>query len=235
MTGQGIEPVPISQVAFRWTDSVTWVFIPEAGLDKDDNLRPYVSAKPGTVEIRVLGPTQADMKRLMEKLETLGINFIQRGMLQAPVAQDGQVQMEIASQLDATIFRAIAKIAFNYVAHQHGARFALQSDFDEVRNFIRYGTTPSSGLAVQHSSRPILTTDTRNSRQTNGHLITFDWNAGGTGLLAQVSLFNAVTYRVVICPHYSGLWHRDMRRGHHFDIEDRSITPLFSASLGLLP
>ena len=37
------------------------------------------------------------------------------------------------------------------------------------------------------------TFDSRRYRQTNGHLITFDWNYGQTGFLAQVSLFNSIT------------------------------------------
>ena len=68
-------------------------------------------------------------------------------------------------------------------------------------------------------------------RQTNGHLITFDWQAGQMGFFSQVSLFNTVTYRIRICPFYRGIWHLDFRRGHHFNIEDRTIEPLFSSPL----
>lgn len=38
-------------------------------------------------------------------------------------------------------------------------------------------------------------------RQTNGHLITFNWNYTQMGLVAQVSLFNAITYHVLFCLH----------------------------------
>lgn len=187
---------------------------------------------PGTLEIRVMGPSQNDHIRLVEKLKKLDIKFVQQGVLDQPITVDGSVRVEIASQVDATIYRAIAKIAFNYVAHQHGAEFVLWPDFDDVRNYIRYGTEPSWAPVVIPVRKPILFDDSPRSRQTNGHLITVDWNAARTGLLAQVSLFNTITYRVVLCPYYSGIWHDGLRTGHHFDIEDRTVTPLNSASLG---
>ena len=46
-----------------------------------------------------------------------------------------------------------------------------------------------------------------------------------------MSLFNAIRYRIRLCPFYRGLSHLDFRRGHHFDIEDRTIEPLFSSPL----
>jgi len=151
-----------------------------------------------------------------------------------PVTKDGSVMVEIAAVVDHAIFRAIAKIAFNYVAHQHGVDFVLGSDFDETREYIRYGTAPrwSPRMPVVFPvADPILHDDARQLRQTNGHLITFDWHTGQMGFMAQVSLFNAITYRIRLCPFYRGLWHSDFRRGHHFDIEDRTIEPLFSSQL----
>jgi len=139
--------------------------------------------------------------------------------------------------VDQTIFRAIAKIAFNYVAHQHGSNFVLRSDFDDVRNYIRYGTAPSWTArtpVVLPFHKPILYDDKPLSRQTNGHLITFDWNNGRTGFLSQVSLFNTITYHVGICPEFKGLWRDDYYRGHHFNTEERTIAPLTRVSKPLL-
>jgi hypothetical protein len=81
---------------------------------------------------------------------------------------------------------------------------------------------------------PILYDDKPLSRQTNGHLITFDWNNGRTGFLSQVSLFNTITYRIAICPEFEGLWSDDYYRGHHFNTEDRTIAPLTRVSKPLL-
>lgn len=234
-TGKGIEPVAVPQVAFRWKGSSESTYIAEAQLDHT-SVGPFIGAKPDTLEIRILGPKKTDHDRLAQTLKTLGINFVQKGTLSQPIPRDGKVTIEIAFQLDHTIFRAIAKIAFNYIAHQHGAGFVLNTDFDDVRNYIRQGTVPPWGPPVVIPfPKPILFDDSRRYRQTNGHLITFDWNYGQTGFLAQVSLFNSITYHVVICPRYSGVWHDAIRTGHHFDLEDRTITPLAAASLVASP
>jgi HNH endonuclease len=235
-TGQAVEPVPVPQAAFRWKGSQDWTFFVEHEL-KADVLAKYAKPIPGTLEIRVMGPTTADHERVLEILKSAGINFRQEGSLMSPITDDGKVLVEIAAAVDQTIFRAIAKIAFNYVAHQHGSNFVLRSDFDDVRNYIRYGTAPSWTArtpVVLPFHKPILYDDKPLSRQTNGHLITFDWNNGRTGFLSQVSLFNTITYHVGICPEFKGLWRDDYYRGHHFNTEERTIAPLTRVSKPLL-
>jgi hypothetical protein len=229
-TGKGIEPIPVPQVAFKWKSESEWAWLLEKEMDAN-RLASYVGAPTGTLDIRVCGPSPVDHARLVEKLKQSGIKFVQQGKLAQPLAADGTVQIEIAAQVDATIFRAIAKIAFNYVAYVHGAAFALRSDFDDLRNYIRYGTAPAWAPVVKPFKNPILANDLPQMRQTNGHLITFNWNIEQMGLLAQVSLFNSVTYHVLFCPKYSGIWSEDMRTGHHFDIESRTVSPLTSISL----
>lgn len=85
-----------------------------------------------------------------------------------------------------------------------------------------------SGLS---GARPDLVRRCPTARQTNGHLITFDWRIGQMGFVAQLSLFNTVTYQVRICPNYRGIWLPDLRRGHHFDVEGRTIEPLLASPL----
>jgi hypothetical protein len=189
----------------------------------------YRHAVRGSLEVRILGRARGDAERLAEKLGDLGVPFTVRGPIESSVAVDGKVATQVSGQLDAAIFRAIAKIAFNYVACVYGAEFILRSDFDFLRVYIRYGTEPP-WPAVRPTNEPILSLDSRRYRQTNGHLITFDWNLSQLGLLAQVSLFNHMTYRVLFCPYYSGIWTESIRSGHHFDFEDGVISPLMSAS-----
>lgn len=233
-TGNGIEPIPLPQVAFRWKGLSEWTFLQESELDETDKLAAYVGSLPGALEMRVMGPSESDSRRLIDKLGQIGIKFSQQGTFESPIPSDGKVKLEILAKVDATIFRAIAKIAFNYVAYVHGNEFVLKSDFDSARNYIRHATPPERGTLVDASPRPILYDDRINLRQTSGHLITFDWNPAGTGFLAQVSLFNSVTYRVALCPTYSGIWHDGMRVGHHFDIDEKTIMPLASTRLATI-
>jgi hypothetical protein len=227
-TGTGIEPVPVPQVALKWKGESEWLWFLEKDMDAR-RLAPYKDAK-GMVEIRILGPSRDDHNRLVEKLKELDIKFVEQGSLKEPIAKDGTVGIQIGFQVDSTIFRAIAKIAFNYVAFVHGASFVLRSDFDDLRDFIRYGNEPARAPFVKPFKKPILADDLPQLRQTNGHLITFNWNYRQKGLVAQVSLFNTMTYHVLFCSDFSGIWHDDMRRGHHFDIESRTVSPLTSTS-----
>ena len=232
-TGKAVEPVPVPQAAFRWRGSSDWAFLLEEQLD-DAALAAYAYTLPGTLEIRVMGPTPEAHGRVVQTLKQFGIDFRQQGSLMEPVTVDGTVLIEIRAAVDQIIFRAIAKIAFNYVAHEHRPDFVLRSDFDEVRDYIRLGTAPRWAArlpVVTPIPNPILFDDTRRLRETNGHLITFDWAPGQMGLMAQLSLFNSITYQIRLCPSYSGLWHPEMRRGHHFDIESRKIESLFSSAL----
>jgi hypothetical protein len=77
---------------------------------------------------------------------------------------------------------------------------------------------------------PILADDSIRWRQTNGHIVTFDWNRQGEGLFAQVSLFNDLNYKILLCPKYFGLW-RELRTGHHFDLNSHTIFELKAATL----
>jgi hypothetical protein len=145
------------------------------------------------------------------------------------------VSTKVVSVLDSLILRAVAKIAFNYAAKVRDATFVLRPDFDEIREYIRDGREPSWAPVVVPTRDSILFGGSRHWRQTNGHLVTLDWNRAGFGVLAQVSLFNTITYRVLLCPHYSGIWHGCLPSGHHFDVESRQISALSPASFSLVP
>jgi hypothetical protein len=234
-TDGNVEPVTLPQAAFRWKGESEWAWLLERDFDAS-KLAAYKSPIPGTLEIRVIAPTDADQLRVVEKLKTYGIKFVKQGAIKQPMTEDGNILIQIAAQVDHTVFRAIAKIAFNYAAWVHGANFVLHSDFDDLRHYIRHGDPPAYGTAVVPFKTPILGDDLPGLRQTHGHLINFNWNRTQMGFLAQVSLFNAMTYHVLFCTTYSGIWHDDMRRGHHFDIKSRTIEPLTSTSVipGLL-
>jgi hypothetical protein len=126
--------------------------------------------------------------------------------------------------------RAIGKIAVNYVAYIHGDAFVLQRDFEHCRDWVRFGTTPPWGFPVVVVGAPILADDSMRWRQTTGHIITFDWNRQGEGLFAQVSLFNDLNYKILMSLNYSGPL-RDVRTGHHFDLEGHTISELKAVTL----
>ena len=226
-TGTKLDTRPVPQVAFKKQDEQDWQWVEEAKLTDASVVDPYRSREH---VIQVVGPSQEDVDRLTAKLLGFGIDFNRKGLLPQPVNSEGTILAKLASKVDDAILRAIGKIAGNYVAYVHGADFFLLQDFDAYRNWVRYGTVPTWGLPVVVVATPILADDSRNWRQTTGHIVTFDWNRQGDELFAQVSLFNDLNYKVLLCPKFSGLW-RDLRSGHHFDLKSRTISQLHAASL----
>ena len=222
-----IEQLP--QVAFQRTGE-DWVWLTEEQLNEPHVVDAYRGK--GT-EIQIIGPSEEDWERLREKLKDLGIKLSGETTFRVPVPSDRQFNTQIDYQIDHIITRGIAKIALNYVARIHDAAFALRPDFNELRNYVRYGQVPS-WRPVTPTSDPILADDGYHMRQTNGHLITFDWNAPKDAPLAQVSLFNSITHKVLFCKTYSGLW-QSLRSGHHFDIETHTVSPLGASPASTAP
>ncbi len=225
--GTTLDTRPLPQVGFKNEGETDWKWVSEAALT-DSIVDPY---RKSTALIQVIGPSQDDIDRLTAKINTLGINFNRKGPLPQPAREDGTMLTKLASKVEDRILRAIAKIAGNYVAYIHGAAFFLRPDFDDYRNWVRYGTPPPWSIPpVVVVTTPVLALDSSQWRQTTGHLVTFDWNRQGDGLFAQVSLFNDLNYKILLCPRYSGLLH-DIRTGHHFDLQSRTISALGAATL----
>ena len=207
-----------------------WVYVTEAVLA--DETKPLPSDIDTTNEIRLLSrESQPEMEdRLIALLATRGIPFTRLGYSsQPPPSHDGHAPLDLVVRFDSMIFGCVAKIAFNYMAWVAGADFVRSDSFDGVRKFIRYGSPSPYSVVIPHS-HPILFDDTSTRRQTNGHLLTLGWERDSRGVVAEVSPFNEITYRVALTRNYKGLW-RDIRSGHHFDIESRRVSRLLGTRL----
>lgn len=139
------------------------------------------------------------------------------------------------------IRRCLAKIAFNHLAYVTGQRFDFlgTSDFDEVRNYIRYGTSldqNNRGLVLIGSTEAQLGFSSP-APVGGGHLIITAWDASNYAIISHLSIFGALGYRVILCRNYGGVWF-DILKGHYFDLRNRqarevrivrqmSMTPVF--------
>lgn len=132
--------------------------------------------------------------------------------------------VEVEGSLDSILFRAIAKIAFNYFCYWKGADLARQAEFDEIRSYIREGIQPSYPLVVI-LDRPILADEPNVGLRKLGHLVTLNWSQDRKSIVSMVSLFNQNTYSVSVSRNYLGEI-QDLARGHFFDIANRGILPL---------
>ena len=222
-----------AQIGFRRKGSAETRWLLESQVSVE-TLAEYRTAQAGNVEMLILGPTEADRKRVEDKVRAAGISITNKRDVAGQTQLNEQIATEVSTQLDSDILRALAKIGFNYVACVHGADFVLRSDFDALRNYIRYAVEPGYPLVVL-ASGGILTGEPRGLKFTDGHLITFQWNASLRGLLARVSLFNQAVYHVLFCVEYSGIWSNELECGHDFDIETGEVSPLCSLSTTPIP
>lgn len=161
---------------------------------------------------------------LTAALGKLGIKFSKKSDFPNVIPTSGKVFVETTGKIDRTTQRTIAKIGFNYMAWQLGAAYALRSDFDVIRSFIRNGEVPPSRVVVP-SSKPLLAQDTVHLRQTTGHLVNLETQSGWRQLVAGVSLFNGITYSVLLAPRLSGVLRR-VSSGHHFDFRNKKVDRL---------
>lgn len=218
---------PVPQVRFCSRRGDQKIFVTEAELQNpDESLLKEIDPAGG---IAIFSPSESTERRLIKALSRMEIRFEKKSDIPPPRIDEGEIEVEVQTKIDPIVNRCVAKIAFNYLAYTSGDSFVHGESFDAVRSFIRAGQKPGYRL-VRVSDDPILADDLKHIRQTDGHLITVNWTRDNRHVIAQLSLFNRITYHVSLARYCSGLW-RQIRSGHHFDIESRSTSELVGTSL----
>jgi len=157
-------------------------------------------------------------------LEEKGIIYEMNEEIDHSMKKGEQWECDIKGTIDDTIMRAIAKIAFNYLTYWQGVDFVLDKRFDIIRNFILKNDKPDYPL-VQIIDDAILGDEPSVGKRRSGHLITINWVRNGAPIIAQVSLFNWMTYCVCLAGEYSGE-SRDLQKGNFFNIHSKEISEL---------
>lgn len=223
--------VPIAQAAFLVRNEERWQHVAY-----DEISSELFAAHPEyeKSEIRIYAPSPAEQEMVISRLLELGVTFQKGGDLEVPhsIRESSTLNVEVSFTINRGIQRCVAKYAFNFLASVTGNEFVLGSDFDAIRWFIRFGTLSTTAV-VRPSFEPILMDDSPRVRQTNGHLLAVDWI--GLDLVAQVSLFNYVTYRVDLCRAFSGMVWRPIRAGLHYNIQSMRVEQLRGYAKALLP
>jgi hypothetical protein len=214
-TGTALFATPLAQVAFRKHGEIDWKWFLEEELDQSGSWERYRT----DADTKIVGTPDGSIERLAGKLSAMGIVFKERGPLERT---SSEVEAFAESILDDVIFRGMSKIGFNFLTHLEGADFALRSDFDSIRNYIRLGRAPQHRPVIV-SKLAILDRNDGNYRQGQGHVIVLDWDKAQQGIVCLASLFNHLTYHIVLCESYSGVWHA-LSAGRHFDLETLRIT-----------
>jgi hypothetical protein len=222
------------QAAFLDEASKRWLHFTADEIDTGA-LEQHPAFRNKGAQIRILGPDQSAHDAIISKLKAHGITFQRSGELQPYEGLFGNPNtlVEVTFTINKGIRRCVAKYAFNYMAYVCGTEFAAGTDFDVLRRFIRLGEAPPDPLLVVPSYAPILFDDKPSKRQTDGHLLTLNWDHTPLNLIGQVSLFNHLTYRVTLCQKFGHPLWRPIRSGHHYDLAAKTVKPLIGFSRDL--
>jgi HNH endonuclease len=167
---------------------------------------------------------EIDPDTMTAKLAERAISFHVKGEI--PRGENARdILVTVDGTIDNIIWRAVAKIAFNYLAHRQGATFALHPAFDTVRRYVRLGQEPTDAI-TDAIETAILADEPIEGLRRLGHLITTNIAQDGKSIVAQVSLFNHLTYRVCLARDFCGTIPATIRQGHLFDVTNLKILEL---------
>ena len=114
----------------------------------------------------------------MQMVRGRGITLRDRETVDPPVAiLQSEIRTVTEGRIDVRTWRAIAKIAFNYLAYHAGAQYVLSDKFDPIRDFVAGRRTDHA--MVQLLNSPILARETYHWRAFEGHLVAYQ-NEGRT-------------------------------------------------------
>ena len=106
LTGNSVGLLPFPQAGFKLTLEPAFTWIAEADLN-EASVAPYL---PKGTEYRVVGPSQADIQRVVDKLKALGFPFREQSYTEQKIGgDDNQVTFAAEAMFDIIVQRAIAK------------------------------------------------------------------------------------------------------------------------------
>ena len=168
-----------------------------------------------------------DPEVLERQLADRGIPF-RTTDVDSPTDRPETILCEFEGTIDHVIRRAVAKIGFNYLAYWQGAAFVKGPEFDVARRYIRFGELPDYPMmAIDEVA--ILENEPVEGPRVLGPIVTTTWTAVHS-VLAQVTLFNWLTYRISLTKEVEAEG-PEIRRGHIFDVANRKIHELGSRPL----
>jgi hypothetical protein len=209
----GIETVYLPQVAFKneGAEEFTWY--------RAEELTPEVvqTLRPGSV-MTLLVNSPAEERVLRSRLQELGIGAT-KAMSRNELQPNLEMKTRVTCDFDFNMSRCVAKIAFNYLAFalEENTNLLLRPGFDAIRNYVRFGPNPEKPI-VYFSNKPNFDGESGNRTFVDGHVVAVGWDSTSENIGCVLSLFNTMSYRVVLCRKYEGLWF-PLQSAHSFDFK----------------
>jgi len=137
-----------------------------------------------------------------------------------PPPPPGRVRADFVFRISHPEFRAVTKIAMNYLACMAGPAVALMPNFNEARRYVREDVRPRPSIV--EIIAPLHVGRTSTSRSVLAHFLTVERHLDR--VVAQVSLLGRFRYLVTLSwvPFAVDV---PLRAAHVFDLERREVGP----------
>lgn len=160
--------------------------LPEATTDVLEKLK---GKKQGIVSV---GLKQEIVEPVLKEKGYLSDSYVYSEARVAELYDKSDFDTSITFSIDSIVRRVCAKTAFNYLCFSEGVDFVLQSRYDELRAYIRYGTW-SDNLWFRYSQEPVSTAILPNGTAHSVGYMLFPQN-GHWVLCGCLTWFGQLTY-----------------------------------------
>lgn len=105
---------------------------------------------------------------------------------------ESDILTDVNISIDSIVRRICAKTVFNYLCYKKGPNFVLDQFFDDLRNYIRYGTW-SNNLNFRYSRGPVSTANVPND---TAHVVGYMYGLGSKNwtIMGCITWFGETTY-----------------------------------------
>jgi hypothetical protein len=207
----------LGSAAVRQTAGDQFEYFSEAQILDGSWKSERVDARRG---IRLFGPDEA-MSRMRLALESQGFTLNYRP-LRPPESQIPAVLQEYTISLMHR--RAVAKIAFNYLAFRCGSELVLSTAFDPIRAFVRFGTEPPLPPVQVSDNLPFRTARPPEERPIV-HFVSITGDTGHRNLLGSMTLFGYHGYTIVLAESFGGPW-PELPIAHLYNVKQLTVVEL---------
>lgn len=209
----------LPQIGFQVGGQWKWV------LEKDICLEKLRGIDPGP-GVKFACHLPKDRARLEQKLTDLGFRLGEVTHYEEKPIGGVTLQVHLGYTFNQVMQRCVAKIGFNYLAWACSPVFALNSSFDPIRSYIRFGEWKEASGPIYVGTDTMMVKEAMVGREVRCHFIALRWHSQDE-LHSVVSLFGVMRYVVVLARRYKSVW-IDVHGGHFFDPKSHEIGRLTS-------
>lgn len=173
---------------------------------KDLRLSEDIYGKGGERQCKIFAPSSEEHDAVVEELKRAGIPYREHERFQPEFLKDKkdsdkiELPVEVRGVIDKVRKRALAKILFNFAAYYLGADEVLKSQWDKVRQFIRFDGETIKGRFTNKLFWTGQETDNLRFAGDSYNIRIENQNGNVVGV---IQLYNLFTYEFILIENYS--------------------------------